>query len=138
MGFGQRQAAVDGHGRFSTRDSHGVAYIDGGAGADLALGQTAECYLQLGLDAEAGRALESGWRAGTGPRAGCLYRQPHWRSQVQVDSRYRSDTEGMETRTGLTLQVDIDPRQGLRLEALRLEHGGLHDNRAEIGWIRYF
>ena len=55
-----------------------------------------------------------------------------------MDSRYRSDTEGMETRTGLTLQVDIDPRQGLRLEALRLEHGGLHDNRAEIGWIRSF
>lgn len=138
VGFGQRQAAVDSEGRFSVRDDHGVAYIDGGAGGDLALGPATDCYLQLGLDAEGGRALEDGWRAGAGPRAGCFYHQQGWRAQAEVDSRYRTDIEGMETRSSLRLQIDLDPRQGLRLEALRLEHGGEHDNRAEAGWIRYF
>lgn len=138
VGFGQRQAAIDDRGHFSSRSSHGVAYVDGGAGGDLRLAPGLECYLQLGLGAEAGRFLDNGWRAGAGPRAGCLYGKASWRLQLQTDSRYYNDTGGMETRSSLKAQFDLDARQGLRLEAGRLEHGGDHANSIEAGWIRYF
>ena len=52
FGLGWRQAAVNGSGAFSDIEHHGVAYIDGGAGYSLQLGDSGQCYLQLGMDIE--------------------------------------------------------------------------------------
>jgi hypothetical protein len=136
--IGQHQAAIDQHGQFSVAGSHGVAYLDTGAGADVALTDQMECYLQMALTTEGGPALEKGGRAGAGPRAGCLYHAARWRFKLQADSRYHNDIEGMETRTTLQTQFDLLPGQGLRLELGRLQHGSDHSAQAELSWLHYF
>jgi hypothetical protein len=154
IGFGQRQAAVNKQGNFSARESHGVAYIDGGAGGDLALNDNLECYAQLGISTETGPSLDLGWRVGSGPRVGCLYNQQRWRLRAQADSRYYNDIEGMETRATLEGQFDLTPRQALRLQIglLRHNHGHNPDHNlshitepdrnssstAELAWLHYF
>lgn len=135
---GQHQAAVNRAGKFRAEGSHGVAYLDTGAGADLALTGQMECYLQLALTSEGGPALDHGWRAGTGPRAGCLYHAARWRFKLQADSRYYTDIGGMEIRSTLQTQFDLSPGQGLRLELGRLQHRSDHSAVAELSWLRYF
>lgn len=138
LSIGQRQAAVDTQGRFNADDSHGVAYLEGGAGADWSLTGQLECYLQLAGSSEAGKSLDKGWRVGSGPRGGCLYHAARWRFRLQTDGRYYRDIEGMETRTTLQGQFDIAPAQGLRLELGRLQHRGDHSALAELSWLHYF
>lgn len=135
---GQHQAAVTSQGEFSAEHSHGVAYLDTGAGADITLTEPMECYLQVAIGTEAGAALDKGWRAGIGPRAGCLYHAARWRFKVQTDSRYYNDIEGMETRTSWQTQFDLAPGQGLRLELGRLQHRSQHSAVAELSWLHYF
>jgi hypothetical protein len=135
---GYRQAAVDREGRFSEVTSHGVAFADTGAGASLDFGKQLGCSLLLAAAAEAGPALDNGWRAGAGPRAGCLYGFSRGRVRAQVDSRYYNDSEKLENRGSLEAHVDIDSHNGLRLQL-----GVLHsDNRSqgfgEAAWMHYF
>lgn len=135
---GQRQAAVDRDGRFSTDTSHGVGYLDLGGGADFALSEAFECYGQLATDVEAGAALEKNVRLGAGPRAGCLYSTNRWRWRLQADSRYYNDLEGMQTKTTLEAQFDLGRQQGLRLQLGRLQHEHENRNQGELSWLRYF
>lgn len=136
-GFGYRQAAVDRDGRFATDTSHGVAYADGGAGAGLG-GDRLECQLFLAAAAEAGGALDDGWRAGAGPRAGCQVYLPRGRLRLQTDSRFYSDIEALETRATLEAQFDLSPRDGLRLQLGEMRAGSAPQGFGEASWIRYF
>lgn len=136
-GFGYRQAAVDGAGRFATDTSHGVAYADGGAGAGIG-GDLAECHLFLAASLEGGGALDDGWRAGTGPRAGCQLYLSRGRLRLQADSRFYSDIEELETRFSLEGQLDLSPRHGLRLQLGELRAGRAREGFGEAAWIHYF
>lgn len=136
-GFGYRQAAVDGAGRFATGTSHGVAYIDGGAGAGLG-GDRADCHVFLAAAVEGGAALDVGWRAGAGPRAGCQVYLPHARLRLQADSRFYTDIEAFETRLTLEGQVDLSPRNGLRLQLGELRAGAARQGFGEASWVHYF
>lgn len=138
IGFGYRQAAIDGEGRFSDRDSHGVAYIDGGAGANLAIGPLTSCYLMAAASGEAGPRLDRGARAGAGPRAGCRVDAGRTRLRLQSDSRWYDDIQEWETRNGLEGQVDLGNHQGLRLQVGELRAGDRREGFAEAAWLRYF
>ena len=138
FGLGWRQAAVNGSGAFSDIEHHGVAYIDGGAGYSLQLGDSGQCYLQLGMDIEAGPSLDRGWRTGIGPRTGCLAGNDNWRMRIQSDLRWRNAPDGLEHQLKLELQRDL-----VKGHALRIQTGLLHADRkesllTELGWIHYF
>ncbi|HEX4869403.1 MAG TPA: DUF4105 domain-containing protein [Moraxellaceae bacterium] len=137
FGFGYRQAAVDGAGRFATDTSHGVAFLDGGAGASAGSAR-ASCYALLAAAIEAGPALDDGWRAGAGPRLGCLVNVAHGRLRLQADSRHFDDTGRLETRGLLEGQLDLGARDGLRLQFGILGAGGQRQGQVEAGWVRYF
>lgn len=138
VGFGYRQAAIDRQGRFSDRDSHGVAYVDGGAGASVAAGDRLECFLMVAAAGEAGPRLDRGARAGAGPRAGCRLKGAHARARLQVDSRWQEDMREWESRTTLEGQFDLGKRNGLRLQVGELRGGSRREGTAELGWLHYF
>lgn len=138
FGFGWRQAAVDGHGAFSDDEHHGVAYIDGGAGLSLALGGNALCYLQLGMDIEAGRFLQEGWRTGIGPRTGCMTGGNDWRLRLQSDLRWRQAPAGVEHQVKLDVQRDLGADDAIRLQLGLRQPGKQEDLGLELGWIHYF
>lgn len=137
LGTGLRQAAVDRQGNFSTEESHGVAYFDFGGGGDIAINDELECYGQLATTAESGGALEHGWRAGVGPRLGCLYSQSRWRLRLQVDSRYFNDV-GLQTRSMLEGQFDLSPNDGLRIGLGQLQNSQERSGIVEAAWLHYF
>lgn len=138
IGFGYRQAAIDRQGGFSDRDSHGVAYVDGGAGASLAVGSRSSCYLMAAASGEAGSRLDRGARAGAGPRAGCRVDAGRARLRLQTDSRWYDDIREWETRSGLEGQLDVGAEQGLRLQVGELRAGQRREGFAEAAWLRYF
>lgn len=138
FGFGYRQAAVDSLGRFSATESHGVAFGDGGAGSSVSLGDHLDCFAMLAATAEAGPALDDGWRVGTGPRAGCRYGRGKARLRLQLDSRHFSDIGRLETRAGLDAQFDTGQRSGIRIQIGERRWEGLREGFGEAGWIRYF
>lgn len=137
FGFGYRQAAVDDVGRFSSATSHGVAYIDGGAGASGG-NDVMSCYVQAAAAVEAGPALERGWRAGAGPRLGCLFDLPGGRIRLQSDSRYYDNPGRMETRATLEGQLDLGARNGMRLQLGELGSGSVRQGFGEVSWVHYF
>lgn len=138
FGVGWRQAAVDGAGAFSDQEHHGVAYLDGGAGVSMALSDHAQCYLQLGLDLEAGQTLQQGWRSGIGPRTGCIAGGDDWRIRLQSDLRWRHAPDGSEHQLKLEGQRDLGPGHALRLQLGLLQPDGQEDLGLELGWIHYF
>lgn len=138
VGFGYRQAAIDRDGRFSDRDSHGVAYVDGGAGASLAAGDHLECFLLGAASAEAGPRLDRGARAGAGPRTGCRLKGARARARLQLDSRWLDDIREWESRATLEGQLDVGSHGGLRLQVGELRAGDHREGLAELGWLRYF
>lgn len=138
FGFGWRQAAVNGTGAFSDVEHHGVAYMDGGAGYSLQVGDLGQCYLQLGMDIEAGRVLDQGWRTGIGPRAGCMASGQAWRTRIQSDWRWRNAPDGLEHQLKLELQKDISTGHALRLQTGMAHTDSKESLTAELGWVHYF
>lgn len=138
FGLGWRQAAVNGSGAFSDTEHHGVAYIDGGAGYSLQLGGIGQCYLQLGMDVEAGSALDRGWRTGIGPRTGCLTGNDNWRMRIQSDVRWRNAPDGLEHQLKLDLQRDLAPGHAIRVQAGLIHADNKESLLTELGWIHYF
>lgn len=137
-GFGYRQAAVDSQGRFSDTTSHGVAYVEGGAGASLEAGDRIDCFLLLAAEGEAGSSLEKGARTGMGPRAGCLLDAGRTRLRLQADTRWHSDDREPETRALLEGQWQLDARNGLRLQAGALMYPARRQGFGEASWVHYF
>lgn len=137
FGFGWRQAAVDDDGAFSDQAHHGVAYMDGGAGVSMALGNEAQCYLQLGMDIEAGQTLQQGWRTGIGPRTGCMAGGDGWRIRLQSDLRWRHAPTGSEHQLTLEGQRDLGPGHALRLHLGLLQADEQENTSLELGWIHY-
>lgn len=138
FGFGWRQAAVDASGAFSDDEHHGIGYLDGGAGYSFSVNETSQCFVQIGMDIEAGKVLDRGWRTGAGPRIGCLAGQGNWRMRLQSDLRWRSDPDGKEHQLRLDLQRDMGPGHALRLQTGLLNTDGEESLTAELGWLHYF
>jgi len=138
FGVGWRQAAIDSTGAFSDQAHHGVAYMDGGAGVSTALSDHAQCYLQLGMDFEAGQRLQKGWRTGIGPRTGCMAGGDDWRIRLQSDLRWRHAPDGREHQLKLEGQRDLGPGHALRLQLGLLQPDEQEDVSLELGWIHYF
>ena len=138
FGFGWRQAAIDGAGNFSAEDHHGVIYLDGGAGYSLPLNDRSQCFVQLGMDVEAGNALDQGWRTGIGPRTGCLVNGMDWRMRIQSDIRWRNAPDGLEHQLRLEVQKDLRAGHALRLQAGLLQADQSTSPKAELGWVHYF
>lgn len=138
FGFGWRQAAVDGSGAFSDDEHHGVAYMDGGAGYSVRIGNHGQCFLQLGADIEAGDTLERGWRSGIGPRTGCLGGGSNWRMRIQSDLRWRHAPDGLEHQLRVDIQRDMAPGHAIRLQTGLLQADHQESLLAELGWVHYF
>jgi hypothetical protein len=63
---------------------------------------------------------------------------PRGRLRLQTDSRFVGDIERFETRTTLEGQIEIGPRNGLRIQAGQLQIGGQHASMGELSLIHYF
>jgi hypothetical protein len=138
FGFGWRQAAVNSTGNFSAEDHHGVAYMDGGAGYSLQWGSYSQCFLQLGMDIEAGNVLDTGWRTGIGPRTGCLVGGADWRMRLQSDLRWRNAPDILEHQLRWEVQKDLGSNHAIRLQTGLIQADHQASGQLELGWVHYY
>lgn len=121
--------------------NHGLAVVEGGAGAAFTLaGQT--CYGQSHSDLRGARALAKGWEVGTGARLGCNgslgvvgLPEARWLLEARPMYRWPDAAWSQELRAGL--QLPLTSAQALRLE-MRREWRDESLTGVSLNWLRYF
>lgn len=138
LGLGFRQTAVDKQGGFSTTESHGVGYFEGGMGLSVKPSAHALCYGVLQAELEGGRALDNGWRVGAGPRLGCRLQGARSQWLGHVESLWFNDSSNFQTSVEGGYQWNLGRNDGLRVEARYRAEAGLDWHGLSVGWRRYF
>jgi hypothetical protein len=136
--MGVRETALDADGHFSRRERHNLTYGEAGAGISLNAGKNLLCYGQLQVNLEAGPALDRGWRAGAGPRLGCLAAGERSQWQLEAGSLYRRDQHVWESRALLGWQFQPVPEQAVRLTLSLAAENSLNAAQADLAWLHYF
>lgn len=138
LGLGARQASVDSAGRFSPRESHAVAYLEGGMGFTVQPSAGKLCYGVLQGELNGGRILDKGWRAGAGPRVGCRSQGARGQWLGHVESLWFTDSESFRTAVEAGYQWNLDAEDGIRVEAQYQEQDGRDWSGLSLGWRSYF
>lgn len=135
---GHKRIAVDKAGHFSEDERHGVSYFEGSAGLSGKPTESSLCYGQLKVDVQAGTVLEDGWRAGAGPRLGCLGNWEGGQWQLEASSLFRDDQDAWESRASLGWQWNLAPGHALRLKALLEAQDSAQRSTGSLDWVHYF
>lgn len=137
--LGWQQEAVH-KGVFSENEQHGVFSFKAQMGSTLATQSRKHlCYAQIQNYAQAGKALDNGWRVGMGPTAGC---QNIWtdkvNSLIQVELPYWEDSHQWNLRLNSAVQYSLNQQNSISLNWEYQQQNDLDWMKYGIGFYHYF
>jgi hypothetical protein len=137
--FGWLQQAINSKGQFSETDDHGVFNTQGQLGYSLGDPASTICYAQAQGMLQFGGNLQRNWRAGLGPRLGCIQQLGgKARATLSMSMPYWSDQHAWQLQSQLGLQLDVNHQFAVRLSGEYQQQKQKHFSGFEASLIRYF
>lgn len=114
--FGWQQQAINSKGQFSETDDHGVFNSQGQLGYSMGDPANTICYAQAQGMLQFGGSLQHNWRAGLGPRLGCIQQMgSKARATLNMSLPYWSDQHAWQLQSQLGLQLDVSHQFAVRV-----------------------
>lgn len=137
--FGWQQQAINSKGQFSESDDHGVFNSQGQLGYSVGDPASTICYAQAQGMLQFGGALQHNWRAGLGPRLGCIQQLgSKARATINMAMPYWSDQHAWQLQSQLGLQLDVNHQFALRLTGEYQQQKQKDFSGFEASVIHYF
>lgn len=137
--FGWQQQAINSKGQFSETDDHGVFNSQGQLGYSVGNPASTICYAQAQGMLQFGGDIQHNWRAGAGPRLGCIQQiGSKARASLNISMPYWSDQHAWQLQSQLGLQLDINHQFALRVTGEYQQQKQKDFSGFEASVIHYF
>lgn len=137
--LGWQQEPINSKGQFSETEDHGVFNMQGQLGYSVGNTDNTLCYAQAQGRLQLSGHLNNHWRAGIGPRLGCVQQiTANSRALLNVSLPYWSDQHAWEMQSQLGLQVDINRGYALRLSSTYSQQRQKDFSGFEASVVGYF
>lgn len=137
--IGYQQMAIDGVGKFSPNEQHGVAHLAMERGYSKALfDEKLLCGAYGRAIVQMGRALTNHVRAGFSPVLQCQWQGSNkWQALATFTAPYWTDNQWQQNMTG-ELQYNITPNNTLRLTGEYEQQKSQNWHKLMVGYQHYF